>query len=117
MGPGRRPGPTGRAHTNAAYGADGAFGAAGALGHLPGLQELQAVELYLHRVHRSLPCAFLLYTGLTEEEKSILTDAAKVFVMKGKKVFLVNGETFNIKVTYPYDLQLAETLLGGNSQC
>lgn len=58
-----------------------------------------------------------LYTGLTEEEKSILTDAAKVFVMKGKKVFLVNGETFNIKVTYPYDLQLAETLLGGNSQC
>ena len=54
-----------------------------------------------------------LYENLTEEEKMILTDAAKVFVMKGKKVALVMGETFNIKVTYPYDLQLAETLLRG----
>ena len=55
-----------------------------------------------------------LYLSLTEEEKQILTDACKVFVMKGQKVTLVPGETFNIKVTYPYDLQLAETLLGGN---
>ena len=55
-----------------------------------------------------------MYETLTEEEKSILTDAAKVFVVKGEKVALVKGETFNIKVTYPYDLQLAETLLGGN---
>lgn len=58
-----------------------------------------------------------LYTSLTKEEKMILTDAAKVFVMKGKKVTLVEGETFNIKITYPYDLQLAETLLGGESSC
>ena len=58
-----------------------------------------------------------LYEELTEDEKNILTDAAKVFVIKGKKVFLVKGETFNIKVTYPYDLQLAETLLGGNDRC
>ena len=54
-----------------------------------------------------------LYLSLTEEEKQILTDACKVFVIKGEKVTLVAGETFNIKVTYPYDLQLAETLLGG----
>jgi 2-C-methyl-D-erythritol 4-phosphate cytidylyltransferase len=37
-----------------------------------------------------------------------------VFVVKGERVAMVKGETFNIKVTYPYDLQLAETLLGGN---
>lgn len=55
-----------------------------------------------------------LYNSLTEKEKAILTDAAKVFVVKGEDVALVNGETFNIKVTYPYDLQLAETLLGGD---
>lgn len=54
-----------------------------------------------------------LYNELTEDEKYVLTDAAKVFVMKGKKVAIVEGETFNIKVTYPYDLQLAETLLKG----
>lgn len=58
-----------------------------------------------------------LYQSLDEEQKAILTDAAKVFVVKGDKVALVRGETFNIKVTYPYDLQLAETLLGGNSKC
>ena len=55
-----------------------------------------------------------LYNSLSEDEKSILTDAAKVFVVKGDRVAIVKGETFNIKVTYPYDLQLAETLLGGD---
>lgn len=58
-----------------------------------------------------------LYNSLTEEEKGILTDAAKVFVIKGEDVTLVQGETFNIKITYPYDLQLAETLLGGEEKC
>ena len=58
-----------------------------------------------------------LYNSLTEEEKAILTDAAKVFVIKGEQVALVEGETFNIKITYPYDLQLAETLLGGDKNC
>ena len=54
-----------------------------------------------------------LFSSLGDEEKAVLTDAAKVFVVKGDPVRLVTGETFNIKVTYPYDLQLAETLLGG----
>ena len=54
-----------------------------------------------------------LYKSLTNEERNVLTDAAKVFVMKGYKVAVVPGEAFNIKVTYPYDLQLAETLLRG----
>lgn len=58
-----------------------------------------------------------LYESLTEEEKEILTDAAKVFVLKGEEVRLILGETFNIKVTYPYDLQLAETLLKGSESC
>ncbi len=54
-----------------------------------------------------------LYNGLSEEEKEILTDAAKIFVMKGEKVQLVDGEVFNIKITYPYDLRVAETLIKG----
>ena len=53
------------------------------------------------------------YEALTDEEKNILTDAAKIYVMKGKNVRLVRGEAFNIKVTYPYDLTVAETLLKG----
>jgi len=55
-----------------------------------------------------------LYNSLSDDEKSALTDAAKVFTVKGESVALVRGEAFNIKVTYPYDLQLAETLLGGD---
>lgn len=52
-----------------------------------------------------------LYNELTNDEKEILTDAAKIFVLKGEKVALVNGETFNIKITYPYDLRVAKALL------
>ena len=54
------------------------------------------------------------YYSLTEEEKAILTDATKIYVLKGKPVYLVRGESFNIKITYPYDLEVAETLLKGD---
>lgn len=52
-----------------------------------------------------------IYNSLTEEEKNILTDAAKIFVIKGEKVALVQGETYNMKITYPYDLRVAKSLL------
>ena len=52
-----------------------------------------------------------LYYSLSDEEKGILTDASKIFVMKGEKVHLVQGEVFNIKITYPYDLRVAESLI------
>lgn len=53
-----------------------------------------------------------LYDSLTEEEKDVLTDACKILVLKGEHVHLVQGETFNIKITYPYDLTVAKALLG-----
>lgn len=52
-----------------------------------------------------------LYHSLSEEEKAVLTDAAKIFVMKGETVHIVDGEVFNIKITYPYDLRVAEALI------
>lgn len=52
-----------------------------------------------------------MYNSLTDDEKNILTDAAKIYVLKGEKVALVSGETFNIKITYPYDLRIAKSLL------
>lgn len=52
-----------------------------------------------------------LYESLTDQEKEILTDASKIFVIKGEKVYLVEGEVYNIKITYPYDLRVAESLL------
>lgn len=57
-----------------------------------------------------------LYDSLSPEEKAVLTDAAKIYVMKGEKVHIVDGEVFNIKITYPYDLRVAEALLGEGEQ-
>lgn len=58
-----------------------------------------------------------LYEGLTREEKEILTDACKILVLKGEKVHLVEGEVFNIKITYPYDIRVAKSILGGGQTC
>lgn len=58
-----------------------------------------------------------LFEGLTEKEKNILTDACKIMVLKGEKVYLVEGEVWNIKITYPYDIKVAESLLGGDIKC
>lgn len=51
------------------------------------------------------------YENLNEEEKKRLTDACAIFVMKGAPVYIVPGEPYNIKVTYPSDLQVAEALI------
>ena len=56
-----------------------------------------------------------IYNSLTADEKDILTDAAKIFVIKGEKVALVQGETYNMKITYPYDLKVAKSLLEDES--
>lgn len=52
-----------------------------------------------------------LISSLTQEETNILTDACKIFTLKGEDVYLVEGEVTNIKITYPYDLKLANTIL------
>ena len=54
-----------------------------------------------------------LISSLSEDEINILTDACKIFVLKGEDVHLVDGEITNIKITYPYDLKLANTILKG----
>lgn len=51
------------------------------------------------------------FMSLSDNEKEILTDACKIYVLKNKKVALVDGEPYNIKITYPYDLRIAKSLL------
>lgn len=72
-------------------------------------------KLYQGQTPQSFRAAELreTYLALSEEEKTVLTDAAKIYVMKGKEVHLVRGEAFNIKVTYPHDLTVAEVLMKG----
>lgn len=52
------------------------------------------------------------YEALSGQEREILTDACKIMVLQGEKVELVQGEVFNIKITYPYDVTVAQALLG-----
>ncbi len=54
-----------------------------------------------------------MFLSLSEEEKGILTDAAKILVLKGQKVYLVHGAVSNMKITYPFDVRVAQTLLEG----
>lgn len=54
-----------------------------------------------------------LYNNLSKEEIDSLTDAAKIFTLNNEDVFLVEGDVTNIKITYPYDLKLANTILKG----
>lgn len=53
-----------------------------------------------------------VYSSLTGEEKNILTDACKMFIIKNKEVKVINGESYNIKITTPYDLKMASLMLG-----
>lgn len=52
-----------------------------------------------------------IYSTLTNEEKDILTDACKMFVIKDKEVKIVNGESYNIKVTTQHDLKMASLMI------
>ncbi|MCL2507657.1 MAG: 2-C-methyl-D-erythritol 4-phosphate cytidylyltransferase [Oscillospiraceae bacterium] len=49
--------------------------------------------------------------SLTPEEAATLTDACKIYAIKGLPVHIVRGEAYNIKITYPTDIKIAEALL------
>ncbi|MCF2555212.1 2-C-methyl-D-erythritol 4-phosphate cytidylyltransferase [Faecalicatena contorta] len=56
-----------------------------------------------------------LYNNLSEEEKSILTDACKIAVMQNQPVHLVKGEPSNLKITTISDYKIAQAMLGGKT--
>ncbi|HAB0622966.1 TPA_asm: 2-C-methyl-D-erythritol 4-phosphate cytidylyltransferase [Listeria monocytogenes] len=51
------------------------------------------------------------YQNLTPEKKQILTDACKICLLAGDDVKLVKGEIFNIKITTPYELKVANAII------
>ncbi len=53
-----------------------------------------------------------VYNSMSEEELGIVTDACKMFFLRGHKVYLVDGEVTNFKITYPFDLKMAMTMMG-----
>ena len=51
------------------------------------------------------------YYALSDEQKKILTDACKIFVLAGRTVRMVKGDAYNMKITTPFDLRLAEAIV------
>ena len=70
--------------------------------------------LYQGQTPQSFRCNKLraLIDSLTPEEETMLTDACCVFALRREPVFLVQGEVHNIKITYPFDLKIAQAMLG-----
>lgn len=52
-----------------------------------------------------------VYRSMTEEELRMVTDACKMFLLKGHKVHLVNGSVSNMKITYPFDYKMAQIMM------
>lgn len=52
-----------------------------------------------------------LLTQASEEQLAAFTDGCSVFLAAGKRVYMVQGEPYNIKITYPDDLIRGEEIL------
>lgn len=70
--------------------------------------------MYQGQTPQSFRCNKLreLMASLQAEEEAVLTDACKIYSLRGEPVALVHGEVYNIKITYPYDMKVAGALLG-----
>ncbi len=51
------------------------------------------------------------FLTLRDEQKRTLTDACKIFLLAGRTVYMVRGDTYNIKITTPFDLVIAEAIV------
>lgn len=52
---------------------------------------------------------------LTPAQRTNLTDVCAAFTLKGQPVHIIHGEVFNLKITYPYDLTVANALLAAGA--
>jgi 2-C-methyl-D-erythritol 4-phosphate cytidylyltransferase len=71
-------------------------------------------SLYQGQTPQTFQCDKLraLIESLSPEEEAVLTDACKIYALRGEPVALVQGEVHNIKITYPFDLKVAHAMLG-----
>ena len=82
-------------------------------------EQIQAIPIRSEMYQGQTPQSFNInllrnsYNALSVEEKEIMTDACKILVVANKKVKLVMGELYNIKITTPYDLKVANSIIKG----
>lgn len=51
-----------------------------------------------------------VYNSLSEDERKTLTEATKIYTMRGLPVYLVQGAVSNIKITTPADYKMAQAI-------
>lgn len=79
--------------------------------------KIRSIPMRSHMYQGQTPQSFHIktlrevYASLTSEEIESLTDAAKIFVLKGQPVHMIMGDFSNMKITTPYDLKMANALL------
>ena len=80
-------------------------------------ETLDRSKLYHAQTPQSFKIKAILetYQKLDESQRSKLTDVCGIFTAAGKKVHIVSGEVSNIKITTPFDLKIAEAVLGKQS--
>lgn len=57
-----------------------------------------------------------LLEAVSGEERRLITDACRLYIISGKRVGLVKGDTKNIKLTYPSDMKAAKAMLESTSE-
>lgn len=70
-------------------------------------------EMYQGQTPQSFKISIFdeVYSTMSEEELNIITDACKMFYLRGHKVQLVTGDVSNFKITYPFELKMARTIV------
>ena len=54
-----------------------------------------------------------IYDDLTEDEIKLLDEAMMLFYLRNEEVYLFKGDSYNFKITRPFDITIAESILGG----
>lgn len=58
----------------------------------------------------------ILYNAFRQPYQPVFTDEANVLETYGQKIFLTEGDSFNIKITYPVDFIIAENILSSQQK-
>lgn len=53
-----------------------------------------------------------IYDDLTDDEIKLLDEAMMLFYLRDKNVYLFEGDSSNFKITRPFDIKIAQSMLG-----
>lgn len=68
-------------------------------------------------VHAQTPQSFninkflKIYNDLTEDEIKLLDEAMMLFHLRNEEIYLFEGDSMNFKITRPFDIKIAESIL------